>query len=87
MRESVEAKARRYLGGLCDSIGETAQSDERPYRFDYAEGPSAGNEPVEACGGTSDGEREHKSRVARFEGVHDHHEGKGAYPEGGQHAP
>jgi hypothetical protein len=66
---------------------ETAQSHERPYCLDDSEGPSPGNEAVGACKGASEREGEHESGVPRLQGVHDHHEGKGAYPEGRQQRP
>jgi hypothetical protein len=72
-----------WLRGSYVTPPEAVEGNDRPYRLDYPERPSAREEAVDTCEGAAASEREDEADVPTFQGVHDHHEGEGRYAERG----
>lgn len=74
------------LERLAMSIAKTPDGNGGPYRFHYAERPSAREEPVEAGEDATPGEGQDEEGVPMLEGIHHHHEREGGYSECREHS-
>ncbi len=84
---SLEAGLQLVVGAFGGIPGVAVDSHRSPDCLDYPERPRARKEAVGAGEGAAEGKREDEAAMAAFQSVHDHHEGEGCYPEGGEQRP